>query len=465
MKFLSTLTLLLSLNTVLAQVNSCDFLKKELDKNIQCGYLVVPENHEQSNEKKIKIAYAILKSKNKNTKEFPAILLNGGPGGQALSSIERWVNNPMRETRDLIVFDQRGIGFSSPLPNPDLAIFKILAGNFSVKEEYQLMRDTLVQYKQKCIDNQIALECYITSQSAADVNTLMENLGYQKYVVYGESYGTRLARVVMDKFPKRISCVIADAPAILEDDFLSLRIKNYNDGLEKIFRYCENDPDCKEKNPNIRKDYVDGVTALAKAPLELNIGGKSFFVNPQDALFMLRYQLYAPNSKASVPGFIKALKERDTNSLNASQQFLIGFVNSLNLSLFISTGRNEEYDAMRTDNYFDGLYSTLPNLPAKLGFFTSLYKASIDWHTKILTTEEKKLKPSTIPTLIFVNKFDPVTPPKNGFIFKETLPNAKLFVLDLQGHGVTGDCATQVMIDFMSNPKGDIDSKCLPLAN
>jgi pimeloyl-ACP methyl ester carboxylesterase len=371
----------------------------------------------------------------------------------------------MRETRDLIVFDQRGIGFSSPLPNPDLAIFKILAGNFSIKEESQLMSDTLSRYKQKCIDNKIALECYITSQSAADVNVLMENLGYHKYVLYGESYGTRLARAVMDKFPRRISCVIADAPAILEDDFLSLRIKNYNDGLEKIFSYCENDPDCKEKNPNIRKDYTNGVAALAKAPIELNIGGKPFFVNPQDALFMLRYQLYAPNSKASVPAFIKALKERDTNNLNASQQFLQGFVNSLNLSLFISTGRNEEYDAKKTDTYFDSLYSTLPNLPAKLGFFTSLYKASSNWHTKVLTTEEKKPKQSIIPTLIFVNKFDPVTPPKNGFIFKETLSNAKLFVLDLQGHGVTGDCATQVMIDFMSNPKGKIDTSCLPLAN
>ncbi len=465
MKFLSTLTLLLSLNTLLAQVNSCDFLKKELDKDIQCGYMVVPENHELPHGKKIKIAYAILKSRDKSTKEFPAILLNGGPGAQALSIIERWVSNPMRNTRDLIVFDQRGIGFSSPLPNPDVGIFKILAGNFNEKQEYILMRDTLARYKQKCINNKLALECYITSQSAADVNALMENLNYKQYVLYGESYGTRLARTVMDKFPKRINCVIADAPAILEDDFLSLRIKNYSDGLEKIFRYCENDPHCKEKNPTIRNDYVDGVAALVKTPIELNIGGKSFFVNPQDALFMLRYQLYAPNSKTSVPAFIKALKERDTNNLNESQQFLQGFVNSLNLSLFISTGRNEEYDAKRTDNYFDSLYSTLPNVPAKLGFFTSLYKASSDWHTKVLTTEEKKLKQSAIPTLIFVNKYDPVTPPKNGFIFKETLPNAKLFVLDLQGHGVTGDCATQVMIDFMSNPKGKINTSCLPLAN
>lgn len=444
--------------------SGCEFLKKGIDKNILCGYITVPENHEIPGGRKIKVAYAILKSRNKNISEFPVLLLNGGPGGEALRNIERWVDNPIRQNRDLIVFDQRGIGFSSPLPNPDKGIFEILAGNFNSKDEYRLIRDTLVSYKQKCIDQRISLECYITSQSAADVNRLMEKLGYEKYVLYGESYGTRLARVVMDKFPQRISCVIADAPAILESDFLSLRIVNFNDGLEKVFDYCDNDPGCKAMYPNIRKDYIDGVVALAKTPLELTIGGKPFFVNSQDALFMLRYQLYAPNSKASVPAFIKAIKERDVNVLNPSQQFLIGFVNSLNLSSFISTERNEEYDLRKTEHYFDSLYSTLPNLPAKLGFFTSLYKAAGDWHTKILTEEEKKSKTSDIPTLIYVNKYDPVTPPKNGLLYKETLSNGKLFILDMEGHGVTGDCTTQVMINFMNNPRGAIDTNCLPIA-
>jgi pimeloyl-ACP methyl ester carboxylesterase len=210
---------------------------------------------------------------------------------------------------------------------------------------------------------------------------------------------------------------------------------------------------------------VDGVAALAKKPLELSIGGKPFFVNPQDAIFMLRYQLYAPNAKINVPAFIRAIKDRDTNSLNSSQQFLIGFITSLNLSLFLSVERNEEYDATKTEAYFDSLYSKLPNLPANLGFFTSLYKAANTWHAKVLTTEERKLKTSAIPTLIFVNKYDPVTPPKNGYLYKETLSNAKLFILDMEGHGVTGDCATRVMIDFMRNPKGKFNTGCLPIIN
>ncbi len=441
----------------------CDFLRVEKRTGVACGYIVVPEDHNRSNGRKIKIAYAILKARDTNKQKIPIILINGGPGGQALINMERWIDNPLRNEQDLIIFDQRGIGFSSELPNPDIGIFKILAGDFNVREEYQRIRDTLALYKKKCSDQQIKLEYYITSQSAADVDMLMEKLGYHKYALYGESYGTRLARVVMDKYPQRISCVIADAPAILESDFLTLRIRNFNDGLEKVFTYCENDSNCKKIYPNLRSDYFTSVKELEKDPMQLTIGGSPFYVNPQDALFMLRYQLYSPNSKTDVPLFVRALKERDTAALNSSQQFLVGFVKSLNLSMFLSTERNEEYDMSKTPQDFNEIYASLPNLPTKLGFFNSLYEAASDWHTVSLTNKEKVVKACAIPTLIFVNKFDPVTPPKNGAFYKESLVNATLLVLDLQGHGVTGDCATQVMINFIRNPRKEINTDCLPL--
>ena len=45
------------------------------------------------------------------------------------------------------------------------------------------------------------------------------------------------------------------------------------------------------------------------------------------------------------------------------------------------------------------------------------------------------------------------------------LTQAKLFVLDLEGHGVIGDCVTQVMIDFMNTPKSELgNASCLPIS-
>ena len=54
-------------------------------KDIQAGAILVPENHEDPNGKKIQITYIILKAKDTISMAFPMIFFAGGPGGNALS--------------------------------------------------------------------------------------------------------------------------------------------------------------------------------------------------------------------------------------------------------------------------------------------------------------------------------------------------------------------------------------------
>ena len=42
------------------------------------------------------------------------LYLEGGPGDSALASIEVWLNSPFRQTRDIVLLDQRGTGYSDP---------------------------------------------------------------------------------------------------------------------------------------------------------------------------------------------------------------------------------------------------------------------------------------------------------------------------------------------------------------
>ena len=50
---------------------------------------------------------------------FPLAILTGGPGGSAIteSRLNYWLNSPLSDDRDVIIFDQRGIGYSSKLKN------------------------------------------------------------------------------------------------------------------------------------------------------------------------------------------------------------------------------------------------------------------------------------------------------------------------------------------------------------
>ncbi|MGB5428952.1 alpha/beta hydrolase, partial [Eudoraea sp.] len=98
----------------------------------------------------------------------------------------------------------------------------------------------------------------------------------------------------------------------------------------------------------------------------------------------------------------------------------------------------------------------------KLGFFDAFYIAGMNWHTNNLPLEERKFQDSDVPTLVFVNRFDPVTPPKNGHLFQENLSNGTLLILDEGGHGGGNqECKNQVIIDFMNNPNAKPDVSCL----
>ncbi len=85
---------------------------------VACGSIRVPEDWSKSDGRQLDIAYVVLKSTNPTPKPDPILYLEGGPGGSALLGIDAYAGqifDEMRQDRDIILFDQRGTQFSSPL--------------------------------------------------------------------------------------------------------------------------------------------------------------------------------------------------------------------------------------------------------------------------------------------------------------------------------------------------------------
>ncbi|MEQ8424943.1 MAG: alpha/beta fold hydrolase, partial [Cyclobacteriaceae bacterium] len=182
--------------------------------DVKCGFLIVPEDHDKPMGQTIKIAFAIFKSQNQTKSEIPVIMLIGGPGGVALSSPDRWTNHESRMVGDLIVVEQRGIGRSSPLPDISETFINIIAADASSEEEKEItlkaMKDKVEEIRGMGID----LTKYNTTQNAKDVGELMRQLNYEKYDLYGMSYGTKLGIMTMKYFGSKINAAILEGPAI-----------------------------------------------------------------------------------------------------------------------------------------------------------------------------------------------------------------------------------------------------------
>ena len=445
----------------------CDLTKNHAEsESINCGTIEVPENHDDAQSKKIQIAYLVLKAKDASSQAYPMIYFSGGPGGRMLSanSIKGWMQHPVRAKRDIIIFDQRGIGYSSAIPNMHKDLFDVMARDATESEEQKWTTEVIKDYKQKCKSQNINLEYYNTFQNAKDVGRLMNHLGYEKYNLYGSSYGTRLARVIQDMFPEKLHTVIHNSPAPLTGDFLINRLDSYGLALSRIFNYCKNNTGCNQQYPNLEADYHEAIAQLKKEPLEIDLDGQPFFVNAQDGVYLIRRKLYGNDSRTAIPEMIKAFLEKDKSIIKNVVDFERRFGGGINSSMLLAVERYEQYMPQFTTNEVEAYYDNLPLLNVRLGYFDAVYEAGRDWHNAVLTESKKQFQPSSIPTLITVNQYDPVTPPENGHLFKKQLSNAHLFILDEGGHGGGNTaCRHKVMIAFMDDPNQTLDSSCFNL--
>ena len=86
-------------------------------QSVECGYLVVPESRRRPSKRTLRLAVATFKNPSGITKPDPIVYLAGGPGGSSLEMIDRTFGGyspALAASRDLILFDQRGVGVSQP---------------------------------------------------------------------------------------------------------------------------------------------------------------------------------------------------------------------------------------------------------------------------------------------------------------------------------------------------------------
>ena len=83
---------------------------------LECGDLLVLENRDDPDSPVLRLHVAVFRSQAEAPEPDPLIYLSGGPGSIALEWL-RWQSDEYQqilEGRDVIFFDQRGIGYSEP---------------------------------------------------------------------------------------------------------------------------------------------------------------------------------------------------------------------------------------------------------------------------------------------------------------------------------------------------------------
>lgn len=450
----------------LAQANhDCPFSFRAHAPGDKCGFMEVPQNRKDPQSKKIKIAYLVIKSKSKNPKPDPVIFLQGGPGGTTLLLADNYSRIALDPDRDFILFDQRGIGYSDPIC-PDLSkeIMEVLALDIGADQEFKELSKRLLSCKAEIQKNGLDLSGYNSLENAADVEDLRKHLGYEKWNLFGGSYGSRLALTYMNLFPDPVrstTIVGLFPPQIRMYDHLT---GNFDQSISKVFSSCAKDPDCNQQYPQLKRDFFEVFKDLKAKPLTFDWNGKPFTLNAHDLLLFIHQMLYDRNSIGRIPAFIQALKNRQTNLLYSSLNLLSQRIQMINLAAYWSImgcdeGNFNNQEKLRLD------LEQHPQYEEGIGLFLSDPSMLKAWSEGYSCFTDPKAVHSDIPTLIVNGGFDPITPPSNATLAAKTLSKSYLTIFENDGHSTFNPCFFKIAREFLNNPTTSPDRECAKIPN
>ena len=251
--------------------------------NIECGFLEVPEMRTATDGRTIKLAVVIVRHPGGAPEADPIIYLVGGPGGSMLKIVEKSGVAPtfgpvFAANRDIVLFDQRGVGYSEPaLECPAFAQLYLDLFDFEVDGQQldaQARLDAKIEALWSCAGSLAGiadLSAYNSTESADDVEDLRRALGYEQVNLWGASYGARLALEVLRRHPDGVRSVILEATYPPEADLFLETPADYARSLELLAAECTVDDGCNDAYPDLQARLFATVERLNLDPVAVEV--------------------------------------------------------------------------------------------------------------------------------------------------------------------------------------------------
>ena len=439
-------------------------------EEITCGYVTVPEFHDQDTGNSIRLPVAVVHSTSDSPADDPLIMAMGGPGATGLDNLLPLVLSAHGQTilaqRDVIVFEQRGVKYTEPhLTCPEVT---------AVEQEY-IGKDTPadVEYEAyvACRDRFVAdgvnFSAFTGVQSAADIPFIIDALGYEgQFNFYGVSYGTQLGQHLMRDHGDRLRSVIIDG-VIEIAGYYQTRHSIYADRFFRyLFQSCSDDAACNEAYPDLESVFFEMVDDLTEEPVMLTISdeaGNEYEI-PMDGeslIYGLTILAYSADALPMFPQWIYDISNGDYTLPYLLAQGLIFSEESQAPGMRDAIICSEEGLLIPNDVVDES--ALYPPVAAALGRDGGLAERCDVWDVDILGEYVNEPVVSDIPTLLISGEYDPVTPRSRADAVSENLSNHFSYTVPGGSHGsfLNVACVDSISAQFLDNPTQEPDASCL----
>ncbi len=240
-----------SVNAGLADYYAQDLIWKDCDGGFECSVLSVPLDYANPNQQAITISVIRLATDS----AVGSLLLNpGGPGGSGIEYVRAAnyvVSSKLIKLYDIIGFDPRGVGQSTPVEClDDKQTDELIAADGSPDNQEEIDQSVLLskQLASGCAEKSPEIYAHMDTVNAArDIDILRSALGDTKLNWLGKSYGTFLGATYADLFPKKVGRMVLDGAIdpTLTNEKLSLgQALGFENALSRFVEDCTTHGDC-----------------------------------------------------------------------------------------------------------------------------------------------------------------------------------------------------------------------------
>lgn len=464
------------------------------NEDFTCAVLTVPANHDEPDAGQLELFVVLLPSRSENPAPEPIIFLAGGPGQAGTVQLPQFSTElpeelasfaPLLDTHNVVLIDQRGTGLSLPslacpadivlaaTPAPG-ATPETQEGQPQTPGDPELALDLYGECDEVLTEAGVDLTLFNTSQNAADIDALREALGVDRANLFGTSYGSWLAQVVMRDYPEGIRSVVIDSPTPLQSNLFGGQAIGFQTALDASQEGCQADPVCALAYPDLDDQLAQVVTSLNAVPLVVTLedpmSGESAEIPVDGTLFLaVVYQLHfigpfvpvvAPLIASVAQGEDEVLADLLPIILTAGAGISSGFYYSVICQDEVPFTPLEEV-------YIDAEAAGVSELVIENSSeptSTGAYEICAAWDLPASPAIANEPVTSNVPTLIVTGEFDPITPTAYGEQVVATLSNGTLVESGIGGHAPlssSGECGVAVVISFLTDPTAELDSTCL----
>ena len=244
--------------------------------SFQCATLKVPIDYSDAALGEFEIAVLRYRDPNQHDRLGSLVVNPGGPGVSGIEfalNAEFLLNPEILERYDIVGFDPRGVGQSTPIECLTASEQDALLSSDPKPDNDAEFAEAITE-TQSFIDECVAKVPYLahfsTRDVAHDMEILRQNLGDEKLNFIGFSYGTYLGTLYAQDFPEKVGRFVLDGainPSISNEEQAMVQAIGFDKALANFVDDCFQSEDCPVPADATSQFFTELFTKVSIQPL------------------------------------------------------------------------------------------------------------------------------------------------------------------------------------------------------